>query len=153
MNYVDRMLLPGEKIAFRTRLHPMIYAKPIIAFIALTVFASVLPPEYQPYGAVLLLVILLPYTLLVSSAHAVGDIAVTGQRVLLRQGPLASQFSHVLLHKIVSVDVVGSIAGSGTVRIHMAGDVQRSVGFVRDPEALARAIERGRDQLIAEDRR
>ncbi|MBA4741753.1 MAG: hypothetical protein H2060_03460 [Azoarcus sp.] len=151
MTYVDRMLLPGEKIAYRTRLHPMIYVKPVIAFIALTVFAGVLPPDYQPYAAVLLLVILLPYTFLVSSAHAVGDIAVTGQRLMLRQGPLASQFSHLLLHKIVAAEVGSNIAGCGTVRIRMAGNVQRSVGFVRDPEALVEAIKRGRDQLIAQD--
>lgn len=153
MNYVDRMLLPGEKVAYRTRLHPMIYVKPVILFVVLTALGRVLPPEYQPYAAVLMVVILLPYTFLVSSAHAVGDIAVTGQRVLLRVGPLASQFSHLLLHKIVSVDVVASIAGSGTLRINMAGDVQRSVSFVRDPGALAKAIEDARDQLIAEDRR
>lgn len=150
MNYVDRMLLPGEKIAYRTRLHPLIYVKPVIAFVALSLFGVLLPPAYQPYAAALLLVILLPYTFLVSAAQAVGDIAVSGQRLLLRQGPLVFQFSHVLLHKIESVEVSGRLVGSGTVRIRMAGGVERLVGFVRDPDALAEAIERQKQLLLAE---
>lgn len=152
MNYVNRLLQPGEEIVFRTRLHPMVFIKPVIVAICAVVLANVLPDEFVPIISAALVVVCVPYAILVASASMLGDIAVTNRRVLLRTGPLRGQMNEVLLHKIVSVDTARGMMGSGTVRIDIAGGVLRNVSFVRDADGLARAIEQARKRLNAKTR-
>lgn len=154
MNYVDRMLHPGEKIAYRTRLHPLIYLKPVFALLILTVVTGLVPAEFQAFASALLLVIVLPYTLLVSASYVFGDIAVTNQRVLLRMGVLRSQYIEILLHKIEEVDIgaglLGTFGDCGSLRLYIAGGILRSAAFVRSPEALRDAVIESRDRLRAQ---
>lgn len=152
MNYVNRMLQPGEEIAYRTRLHPMVFIKPLIIAVALLVLVSIVPQDYVPFVAAMLVVVCIPYAILVGSSCLLGDIAVTNRRVLLRTGPLRGQMNEVLLHKIRSVDVSAGFGGAGKVRMDMAGGVLRSVSFVRNAAELADAIERARKRLQAKSR-
>jgi hypothetical protein len=152
MNYVNRMLQPGEEIAYRTRLHPMAFVKPLVVTIALLVLANVVPEDYVPFVAAMLLVVCIPYAILVATSCILGDVAVTNRRVLLRTGPLRGQMNEVLLHKIRTVEASIGLAGAGRVRMDLAGGVLRSVSFVRNPAELADAIERARKRLQAQGR-
>lgn len=150
MNYefVNRMLHPGEQIAYRTRLHPMILIKPVIALVAAIVAASFLPTEIMPMAAALIVVSCGPYALIVLASLLVGDVAVTNQRLLLRLGLLNGQVSEVLLHKIEDIESTRDPASSsGTLRVQIAGGMVRTISFVRDPEALLSAIEKARKRL------
>ena len=88
MNYVNRMLQPGEEIVFRTRLHPMVFIKPLIVAVIVGFLAFTLPQEYLPYVGMLIIGVLIPYTGLITLSLALGDIAVTNRRVLLRMGEI-----------------------------------------------------------------
>lgn len=152
MNYefVNRMLHPGEEISYRTRLHPMILIKPVIAFLAAIVGASFLPQEVMPMAAALIIVSCGPYAVVVLCSLFVGDVAVTNQRVVLRQGLLAGQVSDVLLHKIEGIETTRDpVASSGSVRLQIAGGMIRTIGFVRDPDTLVAAIEQARKRLTS----
>lgn len=153
MNYVNRLLQPGEEIVYRTRLHPMVFIKPAMALVFALFLAYVLSEEYMPLVGAALAVVCVPYTILVGMSLSLGDIAVTNRRVLLRTGPLRSQMNEVLLHKVQAVEADGgAMGGAGTVRMDIAGGVIRSVAFVRNAEELAQAIDRGRKRLQAKER-
>lgn len=153
MNYVNRLLQPGEEISYRTRMHPMVFIKPVLAAALAVFLANVLPDYYLPYVAALLLVICVPYAIMVTLSFLLGDIAVTNRRVLLRTGAMRGQMNEVLLHKVQAVAAAGGLAaGAGTVRIEIAGGVIRTVAFVRDAEGLAQAIDRGRKRMQAQSR-
>lgn len=147
MNYVNRLLQPGEEIVFRTRLHPMVFIKPLIVAVIVGVLAFTLPHEYLPYVGILIIGVLIPYTALIALSLTLGDIAVTNRRVLLRMGALRGQMSEVLLHKIRAVS-----ADNRSATLEIAGGMIRTVSFIRDPEGLAQAIERSRKRLLAGQR-
>ena len=147
MNYVNRMLQPGEGIVFRTRLHPMVFIKPVVVAVIVGFLAFMLPQEYVPYVGILVIGVLVPYTALIALSLVLGDIAVTNRRVLLRTGALRGQMSEVLLHKVRTVS-----ADSRSVTLELAGGMIRTVSFIRDPDGLAQAIERARKRLQAEGR-
>lgn len=147
MNYVNRLLQPGEEIVFRTRLHPMVFIKPLIVAVIVVVLAFTLPQEYLPYVGILIIGVLIPYTALIALSLTLGDIAVTNRRVLLRMGALRGQMSEVLLHKIRAVS-----ADNRSATLEIAGGMIRTVSFIRDPEGLAQAIERSRKRLLAGQR-
>jgi hypothetical protein len=152
MNYVNRLLQPGEEIAYRTRLHPLVFLKPLFITVILLVLVSVVPEDFVPFVAAMLVVVCIPYTILVASSCMLGDIAVTNVRVLLRTGPLRGQMNEVLLHKVRAVDASDGFGGAGKVRMDLAGGVMRSVSFVRNAAELAEAIEKARKRLQAKGR-
>lgn len=147
MNYVNRMLQPGEEIVFRTRLHPMVFIKPLIVAVIVGFLAFTLPQEYLSYVGILVIGVLIPYAALITLSLLLGDIAVTNRRVMLRMGTLRGQLSEVLLHKIRAVS-----ADNRSVTLEIAGGMIRTVSFIRDPDGLAQAIERSRKRLLAEGR-
>lgn len=147
MNYVNRMLQPGEEIVFRTRLHPMVLIKPLIVTVLVGFLAFTLPPEYVPYVGILIIGVVIPYTALVALSLTLGDVAVTNRRVLLRMGALRGQMSEVLLHKIRAV-----AADNRAVTLEIAGGMIRTVSFIRDPDGFAQAVERTRKRLQADNR-
>ncbi|MDX5362930.1 MAG: hypothetical protein LPJ91_02080 [Pseudazoarcus pumilus] len=147
MNYLNRMLQPGEEIVFRTRLHPLVFIKPLIVAVFVGFLAFSLPPEYVPYVGILIIGVVIPYTALVALSLALGDVAVTNRRVLLRMGALRGQMTEVLLHKIRAV-----AADNRAVTLELAGGMVRTVSFIRDPDGLAQAIERSRKRLQADNR-
>lgn len=149
MSYLDRMLLPGETITYRTRLHPLIFVKALIALALVIALASFLANAYPYLGATLLMVVCLPYTVLVVASFVSGEVAVTNRRVLLRMGALRSQFREVLLHKVTGTAVQKMPGGTGSVSMQTAGGVVHSASFVRDPESLEQAILQARKKLAA----
>ena len=142
MNYINRMLQPGEEIVFRTRLHPMVFIKPAVLAVFVVFLGLILPEAFLPYVGALFFAVLIPYTGVVIASLMMGDSAVTNRRVLLRTGPLRGQMNEVLLHKVRGVSASGH-----SVMMDMAGAMVRTVPFVREPGPLADAIERARKRL------
>lgn len=142
MNFIDKLLQPGEEIVFRTRLHPMVFIKPVVLAVFIAFLGILLPEIYLPYVGALFFVLLIPYVTLVAISLKLGEVVVTNRRVLIRNGPLQNQMHEVLLHKLREVSVSGR-----SVNMEMAGMMTRSVSFAREPEPLAEAIERARKRM------
>ena len=142
MNFIDKLLQPGEEIVFRTRLHPMVFIKPVVLAVFIAFLGIILPEVYLPYVGALFVVLLVPYTALMAFSLKIGEVAVTNRRVIIRTGPLQNQMHEVLLHKLREVSVSGR-----SVNMEMAGMMTRSVAFTREPGPLAEAIERARKRM------
>ena len=138
----NRILHPGEKIVFSARRHPLIFIKPLILIGALVLAINLVPESWKTYISAGLIGFGLPYALVVTASYIFGGVSVTNQRLLLRTGLLRNQQDQMLLHKIVSTATDGP-----TLRLEIAGGLQRSIYFVRDAAALRNAVDQERAQL------
>lgn len=138
----SRILHPGEEIIFRARRHPLIFIKPIILIAALALAANFVPESWQIYISAGVIGFGLPYAIAVTASYIFGGVSVTNQRLLLRTGVLRNQQDQVLLHKIVSTATEGL-----TLRLEIAGGIQRNISFVRDTAALRTAVDQERTRL------
>jgi uncharacterized membrane protein YdbT with pleckstrin-like domain len=126
MSYIDRNLLPGEQIKFRTKKHPIIFASAL----ALTIFAVYAAP-YMTNNPILHHLAWAPWlvALLIwahkGSEFLTSEFAVTNKRVMMREGFFYRHTNEVRLTAISQVNVEQSILGQimnyGVVSINAFG--------------------------------
>jgi len=150
MSYVDRHLLSGETVTFRTRLHWKLYCLPglvvVILLAPLTVLAlnsttkllALLP-------AVAALVILaVPFLKRRSS-----EFAVTTKRVIIKLGVLNTRSVELLLPKIegitVSQSLGGRLFGSGQIVVIGTGGTQEPFPGIQAPLDFRQAVQAATD--------
>jgi uncharacterized membrane protein YdbT with pleckstrin-like domain len=121
MGYVDKNLISGESVAYRARLHWILFAKP--ALIAIVVIAIVGGIFYaadlfdklsdQTSGLIWLGVFVVAAIPLLSTllTWRSAEFAVTNKRVILKTGFVQSKTAEMFLNKIESVGVDQSISG------------------------------------------
>src|SRR5438046_2773812 len=135
MGYVDRNLISDEAVAYRARLHWILFVKP--ALIALVVIAVVGGIFYaadlfsklsdQTSGLIWLGVFIIAVIPLFSTflSWRSAEFAVTNKRVILKTGFLQSKTAEMFLNKIESVGVdqsiSGRILGFGSITIRGTG--------------------------------
>ena len=110
MSYVDRHLLPGEAVTFRTRLHWKIYFLPmlgvLVVMVPLTVWALSSTTKILallPIAAGLIL-LSVPWMKRRSS-----EFAVTNKRVIIKLGVLKTRSIELLLPKIEGIAVTQTL--------------------------------------------
>jgi uncharacterized membrane protein YdbT with pleckstrin-like domain len=150
MSYVDRHLLTGETVTFRTRLHWKLYCLPglvvVILLAPLTVLAlnsttkllALLP-------AVAALVILaVPFLKRRSS-----EFAVTTKRVIIKLGVLNTRSVELLLPKIegitVSQSLGGRLFGYGQIVVIGTGGTQEPFPGIQAPLDFRQAVQAATD--------
>lgn len=148
MGYIENNLIPGETVAYRTRLHWVLFLWPAALFIIGLMIRD-------SGGGVLILLGLLwglaSYINLTSS-----EFGVTNRRVLIKVGFIRRKSLELLLQKVegIGVDqgILGRIFGYGTITVTGTGGTRESfpqhlcaVGFPPDGSAdnrrLARLLE------------
>ncbi len=137
MSYVEKNLLPGEQVVYRTGLHWIALLAPIV-FLGLSLaFAlwTMLRPQDQASGPirVLALVVLAVAVLaflvrLISFRSA--EFAVTSKRVMLKVGWMRRHSLELILSKVeaISVDqnLRGRVFGYGTITITGTGGTKET---------------------------
>ncbi len=150
MSYVDRHLDSGERVVFRTRLHPVVFsgAAMFVGFVALAATLIVRHNELMPEtnrlvalsAAALALVSLLPPLV----RWRTSEFAVTDRRVLVKVGLLSVHTLELLTAKVeaISVDqtLAGRLLGYGTLRITGTGGTVESFPLVASPLELRDAV-------------
>src|ERR1700688_2879027 len=92
MSYVDNSLIAGEEVAFRTRLHFIIFVVPIfLVGISIVLFAYGVPP-----AAEIVLVIGIVWGLVKYVDYASSEFAVTNKRVIIKVGVLRGRTGKML---------------------------------------------------------
>ncbi|HYL71208.1 MAG TPA: PH domain-containing protein, partial [Candidatus Dormibacteraeota bacterium] len=117
MSYVDESLMPNERVTFRTRLSPVLFAAPLaVAVVALAVLA--LGALAVAIGLCLLLVAL-GFLLLRYVSFASSEFAVTDKRVIMKVGVLRRRTLEMQLSKVEALAVNQSLLG----RLFRFGDI------------------------------
>src|SRR5512146_2672376 len=123
MGYVERHLLPDERVLYKTRLHWIMFIRPaLLALVgaALTVALQRVPdPAWLWYIGLVVLVL----ALLWGAVHYVelmtSEFAVTTTRVIFKVGLIARYTTELLLTKVESIGVNQSLTG----RVFNFGDL------------------------------
>jgi uncharacterized membrane protein YdbT with pleckstrin-like domain len=147
MSYVERNLIPGEKLVYRTGVHwsilfwPGILAATIAsAGIAVLVHRS----DIAIVGIVLLVLAVSIFGYSVYKKNAT-EIAVTDRRVIIKTGMMSRRSLEIMLAKVESIGidepVLGRILGYGTVVIHGTGGTPEPFSRIAHPSEFRREVQ------------
>jgi uncharacterized membrane protein YdbT with pleckstrin-like domain len=141
VGYVERHLLPGERVVYKTRLHWALFLKPGLVFVGGIALALVLrqvqdPPWLWMIGVAVALIGLgwglVHYVELMTS-----EFAVTSSRLILKVGLISRYTTELLLTKVESIGVqqglVGRVLGYGDLTVTGTGGAREVFRRVRDP--------------------
>ena len=145
MGYVERHLLPGERVLYKTRLHWVLFARPALVFLigaGLTVAVRYgdAPPEAARWAGWIGLGIM-AIGFLWGFVHWVelrtSEFAVTTTRVIFKVGLVARYTTELLLSKVESIAVQQSLTGRildyGDLTVIGTGGTREVFRRVRDP--------------------
>lgn len=141
MSYIDDSLMAGEQVMYRTRLHWIIFAWPIIWLVLAIIFFT-----DGSGGAGGLCLILALITSVVSYInYATSEFGVTSKRVLVKVGLIRRVSLEVLLSKVEGIQVdqgiLGRILGFGTVRVSGTGGTKDPFHKITAPLQLRRKVQ------------
>ncbi|MGH7045266.1 MAG: PH domain-containing protein [Stellaceae bacterium] len=145
MSYVRRVLQPGERVVYETRLHWLIYLRAILALIvciALIICAFV--ASGRPNLSLALKIAAVIFALLTLSAalqafirRTTTELAVTDHRVIYKTGLLSRHTLEMNRGKVESVDVnqtiLGRVLGYGTIIVRGTGGSLEPMRRIADP--------------------
>jgi uncharacterized membrane protein YdbT with pleckstrin-like domain len=146
MSYVDRHLLPDERVLFRTRLHWKTYVVPLLVALLILVPLSVwaFTSERPWLGAIPLgvaVLVVLPSFL----RRASSEFAVTTRRVLLKYGVFTTHSTELLLAKVEGITVTQSLFGRmfnyGEIVVIGSGGTHEAFDNIQAPLLFRQAVQ------------
>ncbi len=141
MGYVERHLLPNERVLYKTRLHWILFAKPALLVLVGLVLAAVLwrvqNPPWLWYVGLVVLVAGLVWSLVHVVELLTSEFAVTTTRLIFKVGLIARYTTELLLSKVESVGVtqglLGRILRYGDLTVTGTGGAREVFRRVGDP--------------------
>lgn len=160
MSYIDRVLQPGETIAYSSRLHWVVYV-PGWLILALGVVGLVLLPYDAARGLYLyaslivagagLLVLFVAWIKRVTT-----EIAVTNRRLIFKEGFISRRTMEMNLDKIESIDVNQSVLERlldyGTIVVRGTGSGLEPLKRIDAPIALRNGVMSAASPALAASR-
>ncbi|MEO8524803.1 MAG: PH domain-containing protein [Caldimonas sp.] len=146
MSYIDRNLIEGEKVVYRTRLHWLIFLWPILFTVIVLLPGAWLLANgswqqffWVPLVAALF-VLLPPFVRRQSS-----DFAVTNKRVMMKSGVFTTRSVELLLNKIEAIAVnqplLGRMFGYGDIVVTGSGGTREAFSHIQSPLEFRRAVQ------------
>jgi uncharacterized membrane protein YdbT with pleckstrin-like domain len=165
MGYVDRNLVPGETLLYRTRHHWLVLLGPFIggfsllipgvALLAeavhtrdtpgLVVGSSTISPKAMAIaGAVLVVLAITLWSYGVAKRNAT-EMAVTNRRVLIKTGMTSRRTLDLMLSRVESIGVeesaMGRMLGYGSVVVRGTGGTPEPFVMIAHPQEFRRAVQ------------
>jgi len=141
VGYVERHLLAGERVVYKTRLHWVLFLRPALVVLGGIALAVLLRPVHDPrwlwmVGAGVTLIGLgwglVHYVELMTS-----EFAVTSSRLILKVGLISRYTTELLLTKVETIGVqqglLGRMLGYGDLTVTGTGGAREVFRRVRDP--------------------
>ena len=151
MGYIDRNLLPAERVVYRTRLHWVEYAVRMFWFLLLGIIVSALLVivYYKKIPREVFALPIVVFTLagfLVARIKVItSEFAVTNNRVLVKVGFIRRHSLEIVLPQIegIGVDqgVIGRILGFGTIVVSGTGTTREPFIRIRRPLEFRRQVQ------------
>jgi uncharacterized membrane protein YdbT with pleckstrin-like domain len=145
MSYIDKHLLPGEVVAYRTRLHWKMFFWPVV--FALVMIAVALWAASENRQTLALIPVALALIVLVAAwvRRQSSEFAVTNKRVIIKVGFLSSRSMELLLGKIESVGVNQSLwarmLGFGQIEVTGSGGTHEMFDNIQSPLDFRQAVQ------------
>jgi uncharacterized membrane protein YdbT with pleckstrin-like domain len=151
MSYIDKNLLPQEKLVYRGRLHRIIYLPSIICIAAALVAFAVgaMQAQGDRSGDLLIGSVLLVIGAVIFIGPWIKDktseFGVTNKRVLIKVGLIKRTSLELLLRQIegISVEqsVVARILGFGTIVVSGTGGTKERFGQIANPMEFRKQVQ------------
>ena len=141
MSYVDKSLIPGEKIAYRASL----YRLPFL-WLLLPAAAAFVAAVFHSWIVVLAAVIIASIIFVnLWATRAAAEFAVTDKRVIVAVGAVRRRTLELMLNKVEGVAVVQTLTGRvfnfGTVTITGTGGTHESFDHIAAPLEFRRQVQ------------
>jgi uncharacterized membrane protein YdbT with pleckstrin-like domain len=152
--YVDKHLLSGERVIYRSRQHLVVFIGPV-----LLVVIAIIPLVISRRNAMLVLASILFVAGLIwlvarAIARASAEFTVTNKRVVVKLGTIRRRAIEMLLSKVeeIAVDqgVVGRMLGYGTVVIVGTGGSKEVFMLIANPLEFRRQVQEQIERHAAE---
>jgi uncharacterized membrane protein YdbT with pleckstrin-like domain len=142
MSYVDKSLLPGEQVTYRTHLHKIVFVWPaVLLLLSIVVFVG---SSLTGLGVLLLLAALIG-GLAIWVRYTTSEFAVTNKRVIIKVGLISRRTLEMLLSKIEAVAVDQGIGGRifdyGTITVTGTGGTNEAFRQIAGPLEFRRAVQ------------
>jgi uncharacterized membrane protein YdbT with pleckstrin-like domain len=146
MGYINRHLLPGEQVTYRTQLHWKVYLGPALLVLLVLLPLTILALSTQsPWLAIIPAVAGLAVFLIAVIRRRTSEFAVTNKRVILKLGVLNTRSVELLLSKIEGITVTQSLAGRlfgfGAIVLTGSGGTQEPFTGIQAPLELRQAVQ------------
>ncbi len=141
MGYVERHLLPNERVVYKTRLHWIRFLKPALLVLIGVVLSAVLwrvpnPPWFW-YVGLAVVAAGLGWSFVHFVELMTSEFAVTTTRLIFKVGLIARYTTELLLSKVESIGVtqglLGRILNYGDLTVTGTGGAREVFHRVRDP--------------------
>ncbi len=158
MGYIEKDLIPGEQIIYKTRLHSIVLIRPLfeaivlIAFGILSVWGAKNEQQSNPslYTPLMVLAVILFVIAVIRVGYGFAkrnsvEMAVTNRRVLIKWGLASRRTLEILLAKVESISVDesfwGRTLGYGTIVIRGTGGTPEPIVMVAHPGEFRRQVQ------------
>jgi len=157
MGYVERNLLPGEKIMYKTRLHWTVLTGSLamalllagagvaLLFTAVPGVSGLQSQSIQRDAGFAFLFLAVCFLLRGLIKRNATEMAVTNRRLVIKTGILSRRTIELLLGKVESVQVqesfLGRLLGYGTIIVHGTGGTPESFPRIAHPLEFRRQME------------
>ncbi len=145
MGYIDRSLISGERLVYRTRLHWNVLLKPLLwGGILIAAGAASLATRYHAAAWALiplgLFIMLFTYT-----NYASSEFGVTNKRVLVKTGFMGTQSFEILLARVEGIGVAQTLwqkmLNYGTIIISGTGGSKEKFSQITAPFEFRRQVQ------------
>ena len=141
MGYVERHLLPNERVVYKTRLHWILFLKPFVVVLVGAVLSAllwrVLDPPWLWYIGLAVVVAGLVWGFVHFVELMTSEFAVTSTRLIFKVGLIARYTTELLLAKVESIGVtqglLARVFNYGDLTVTGTGGAREVFRRVRDP--------------------
>ena len=148
MSYIDKNLISGEKIVYRTGLHWSVLVGPVILAVIIAAGGVVCLLQRDTnflYAGAALLVVAFVIVVAAMVKRSAVEMAVTNRRVIIKTGLASRRSLEIMLAKVESIGVVeptmGRILGYGTLTIHGTGGTPEPFSRIAHPSEFRREVQ------------
>jgi len=147
MSYVEKNLIAGEKLVYRTGIHWIVLFWPFV-FAVLLAGAGTGVYIYRNdlvWGAAALVAIAAIVLFVAGVKRRSTEMAVTNRRVIIKTGILSRRSLEIMLPKVESIGIDesagGRMLGYGTVTIHGTGGTPEPFRLIAHPSEFRRQVQ------------
>jgi len=148
-SYIEKNLLEGEKIIYKTNRHWIVYAWPVAWLVITLLFLK----EYRFMGNLAIFPFLIAIVTGIDSTldYVFSEIALTNMRIMIKLGFLARTSMETGIQNISSIRIEQSIMGRlldyGTVIINDVGSTRTPFRRIANPYGFRKAVQRELEML------
>jgi len=150
VGYVERHLLPDERVLYKTRLHWVLYLKAmlltLVGIVLAIILAQVADPPWAWYVGVGVAVIGILWWLVRWVELRTSEFAVTSMRLIFKVGLVARYTTELLLAKVESISVTQGLLGRmlnyGDLIVTGTGGAREVFARVHDPVGFRNEVQR-----------